>query len=547
MSLSSTLRAASVSRYGQVREAIGFQRGAMRAVRRSGVNYARNVWWAALRTIEGRWLRFGWAIALGQLSLAAQAGAIGLLYWFADQTVADATVTFGPLGMELRARDDPLLLAAVVVLSGACLLSAAGLLYLSNRMVIRMAESALARRLAAVARVARRLPDPRAPEASRVLLSGGLGRVTRGSIYASQAFIVLAGALTPLAGAIVGSGVLFALDPELTTIIAVAAALWCGLLYPLMKRQTQVLDQRLRWRRAFSAETAEYLRAPAGAGVPAPMKSAGRLAGIEIGRRHLANAVKMVLSCGVAVIGTGAALAIAYRIMTGGGDWPTFIVYVGAMRVVLGGGFSVPASFNLVSRHYPRLVVYIRFLQDAAGLDREAGRIGAGESVMLGTLPDGTPVAAGAGDRITVASLDAPLQVQGAFLGARSAASGPGLVADWMRSHDGGLETGREEASIRLVEAPVLGALETEAARAALDGLSGSVTAVVHFDEKSIGAFGETRLIVVGDGAFTAAAPLGAAEGDALLAEFAAARRAVEDARRLGGFNEPGAGEEEEE
>ena len=109
-------------------------------------------------------------------------------------------VSAGPLGVELRARESLLLLSAVVALSGACLLGSSGLVYLSKRMVIGIAETDLARRLTDVVRIAMRLPDPRAPQASHVYRhESGVGAFDEALL-----FVVEDGALT--ASATLGTG-----------------------------------------------------------------------------------------------------------------------------------------------------------------------------------------------------------------------------------------------------------------------------------------------------------------------------------------------------
>ena len=51
-----------------------------------------------------------------------------------------------------------------------------------------------------------------------------------------------------------------------------------------------------------------------------------------------------------------------------------------------------------------------------------------------------------------------------------------------------------------------------------------AVTAIVHRDETRIGTFGETHLIVIDSGKFTASVPLGTAESRAALKSFAERR-----------------------
>ena len=79
-----------------------------------------------------------------------------------------------------------------------------------------------------------------------------------------------------------------------------------------------------------------------------------------------------------------AAVYLAYRIMGGIGDWPIFIVYLGGLRIALNGCFAVPRTIGMVTRHYPRVVVYIEFLQDAAAIDAGGlGHIGPGDVATL--------------------------------------------------------------------------------------------------------------------------------------------------------------------
>ena len=140
--------------------------GLVRAAHRRGVNYTTKLIWLIGHTIERHRSKVLDVLALGQLSFAAQAAALGVLYWYGAQTQADAVVSFEPLGIELRAREDLLVLWAVAGTSAMCFLGSSFLLYLSENAAVGVGEESLARRLSDVVRVARRLPDPRAPAAS---------------------------------------------------------------------------------------------------------------------------------------------------------------------------------------------------------------------------------------------------------------------------------------------------------------------------------------------------------------------------------------------
>ena len=516
---------------------------------RGGANYTTNLAWLIRRSVEGRKLKVAAVFALGQLSLAAKAAALAALYWYAAQTQSDAVVSLGPLGIELRAREDLLLLWAVVVASAVCFLASSGFLYLSQNILIGIGEEDFARRLTEVIRIARRLPDPRAPEASRIFLESGLTKVNRGCRHGASSTVTLLSAVTPMVGGVVAGAALLVIDPVLTSMLVITAALWCMLLYPLMMRQLKIADRVVRGRTAFANESRALLQSPPVAGVPEKLGSAVKLAEVMIGRRRVANDMTLVLQSGVAVIGTLAALYLAYRIIDGNGAWPIFIVYLGGLRIALNGCFAVPRTFGRVSRLYPRLVVFIQFLQSAARIDREPlGRAGAGDAVLLGSLPDGTTVSVRGGDRIALAAFGKPPMVQAAFLEASAAATGRPVAAAWVHPADLSARA-REDAPIRLVEADDLAEMEPPAARAFLDRVNDGVTAIVYRDETRIGAFGEPHLIVVDDGAFTASVPLGSAKSRAVLESFAAARARVVDAagRATSAFDSSMEDEEDEE
>ena len=336
--------------------------------------------------------------------------------------------------------------------------------------------------------------------------------------------MTLLGAVTPLIGGVGAGAVLMVIDPILTSVLAIAAALWSVLLYPFMRRQLKINDRMIQGKRDFALESRALLEASPATDVPEPLRSAVRLAEVTIGRRRMANAMKLVLQIGVAVIATLAALYLAHRIMNGGGDWPVFIVYLGGLRIALNGGFAVPRSAGQVSRFYPRLLVLIRFIQSAGQIDVETlGRAGAGDRVSLGSLPDGTDISARGGDRIALATLVKPLAVRGAFLQASAANSGLPIAAAWVKPADLSTDTDRD-ASILLVDYEDLALMETAEAQAWLAQIDDRVVAIVYRDKTPVGAFGEPHLVVVDDDGLTASVALGTAESDAALESFTEAR-----------------------
>ena len=333
--------------------------------------------------------------------------------------------------------------------------------------------------------------------------------------------VMLLGAVTPLVSGIAAGVVLVVIDPVLTTLLAVAAIFWSLLLYPLTRQQVRIAGRTARGKAAFARESRELIDSPDEIGSDGNLGSAATLAAVVIGRRRIANRIKLVLQIGVATIGTVAAVYLAYRIMGGIGDWPIFIVYLGGLRIALNGCFAVPRTIGMVTRHYPRVVVYIEFLQDAAAIDAGGlGHIGPGDVATLGSLSDGTPVCARAGDLVAVAALEGASAVQAAFLGARAAATGLPLAATWVEVAAPPRQVSANDP-IRLTEAQPIAEMDRPEVHAFVDSLKDGVTAIVYRDEARIGAFGETHLIVVDAGQLTTSVPLGTAESRAALESFA--------------------------
>ena len=523
------MTAARLGGRGRLREAVARRVAFCLSVLQSGVNYTRNLGWVVSRSLEGRRLRAAVSVACGQLSLAAQFGAIGLLYWYAEQAQADAVVSLAPLGLDLewRAREDFWLLGAVVAASGLCFLASAGLLHRSESLIITIGEEEMVRRLNEAARIARRLPDPRAPEASRIFLDTGLSRVSLGCRYAALSVTNILGAVTPIVGGVVAGAALVVIDPLLTGILVVGAGLGWLLLYPLMMRQVAIPDRLERSKRAFAKDLRELLRAPPDKPMPPVLGSTVEFARVMIGRQHTVNHITALLQAGTAVCGTIAALYLAAGIIRGDDDWPSFVLYLGGLRIALSSGSALPQVIGTVSRYYARIVEYMQYVLSGTGMEkRPLGRVAAGDPVVLAALPDGTPVDARGGERVALLTPAEPPAVQAAFLDARAAGTGLPLATAWLRPDDPSVYV-RGDSSVHLVDAAVLAAMEPSAAGAALDAAPAGVTVIAHRDGEGIGAFDESHVLVLEDGAFTESARLGTAAGRAVLESFAAARAAT--------------------
>ena len=497
---------------GVVAERVTFAR----RVSRSGTNYTTNIVWLMRRNLAGCGRKLVAVFGFGQISLAAQGAAIFTLYWYAQRAQSNAIVSIGPFEMGSRA---PAMLWTVVILSAICFLVSSGFLYLSRSMVLAVGEDNIGRGLTEIVGIARRLPDPRAPEASRIAVEVGLKKVNRGCRLGAMATVILINAVTPLVGGIVAGGALLVIEPGLTLIIAVGAVVWSTFLYPLTIRQVQFASRRGREDTAFKEESQALLKSPS-LGMPEKMNSAVRLAEVFLGRRRVVVEMAFLLEIGGTIIGAAAAFYMASKIMAGGAEWPIFIVYVGGLRVALAGYFAGPRTFGVVSRFYPQLIVFIQFAQSAARIDRrDLGAAADGAAIVLGTLPNGAAVTARGGDRIALATSAKPEAVQVAFLEARDSETERPLATTWVQSADAS-ESRSIDPPIRFVEFAMLAGMDRSVALEFLEGMGDGVTLIAYRDESQVGAFGERTLMTINSETPTASVPLGTLESAAALETF---------------------------
>ena len=503
----------------------------VRIAARSGTNYTANIVWLMKKSLAGHTRTLTAIFGLGQLSLAVQASALLVLYWYAGAAQSNEVLSFGPL--EVGARD-PILLWAVVVASGMCFLLSAGFTYMSRGAVLTLGEDNIALGLTGIIDQARRLPDPRAPEASRIIIENGesgIRTVTTGCRLGAMAVVILVDAVTPLVGGVVAGMALFMIEPVLTALLVAGALLWSTLLYPLTLRQVMFANARGRENTAFKQDTRKYLEAGLSTDMPEKLDSAVGIAEAFLGRRRVVNEMTLVLGVGVTIIGALAAVYMASTIMAGGAEWPIFIIYLGGARIALTGLFAGPRTFGVISRFYPRMVIFIHFAKSMARLGKqELSRASKGDDIFLGTLPSGAAVQSQIGARIALVTYLRPSVVQLALLPARAAATGLPLASAWVQSAEiNGQYT--EKTPIRFVEFATLSAVSSSAAHAFLDSLSDGVTVITYRDETDLtqlGTFHERSLIAINDCTITENVPMGTAESRLVLEAFIEERAQVE-------------------
>ena len=413
---------------GRVRETVARPLAFGRQFVRRGGNYAATIRWLLNRTFRGHTSKLGAVFVLSLFYLAGQAAAIFALYWYAQQMQTDAIVSLQSLGIEWRAREEPVLLWIIVTVSAVCFIASASFLFASRTLVMKLVENDLARGLTQLIGFARRLPDPCAPLASQLIGDHGLKGPTAGCRFGAFTAVNFCNALPPAVGAIGAVAVLLWVDAALTTLILVAVVLWSTLLYPLTLRAVWFANQRRRARVRFAAEAGELL-GPRSSAPAAVLESATRLAEASLGKRRVSNEMTFLVQIGATIIVVLSVFYLAHDLMTRGGNWPIFVAYVGGLRMALTGGFQVVRTFAGVSRFYPHVAAFVQFMRSAQRIDEDSlGHVQAGDALVLGTLQDGTDVRARIGDRIAVASASEPALLRLALVHARAARSGQPLA-----------------------------------------------------------------------------------------------------------------------
>lgn len=482
-----------------------------------GTNYARLVAWLLRRSFRGHNLKLAVILCLSLLYLAGQAAAIVVLYWYARQMQTDGVLSVLQLG-SLRVRDEPLFLWTVVGVSAICFIVSAGCLFLSRSMVIRLVELDYAGSLRELIGLARRLPDPRAPIASRIIASGGFKELHAGCRFAALTALNFCNALPPLVGGAGAAVVLVWIDRSLTGLILITAVLWATLLYPLTLRAVRLAQKRDKARAAFAAESRELLRVGSAARISDKLEGITALADAYLGRRRVMNEMALLVQIGATIIVACAALYLAHQVILGSSDWPLFIAYLGGLRMALSGCFQAATTFGGVSRFYPQVVQFALFMQSAFQIERQGlGRVGRGATIVLGALPDGTPVSVTCGDRLAVVPLLTEAELKLALLQARAVDTGRPLLTTWLDADRLPLSGQVGNLPLAAVRADTLRSLGEAEAGALLETLNDSVTLVVHRNADHVGTFGDTHLIVVEAATIAEWMPLGTEESRAAL------------------------------
>ncbi len=479
-------------------------------------NYTRVVVWLVYEAFRGHMGKLAAALLSNIFYVSGQIGAIGVIYGYARLMERKEPLKVPLFDMTLDP-SRPEILWAMVGLSALLFLASGVFQYVSRRITYKIAEHNLADSLKRLVVLDGRLPDPRAPMASRMLVQQGfpkiLGGSRRGALMAVIFFNASAGAL----GAVAALVFLLWMDPVLTVLILAGVALGALSLYPIALRGVRVARLRERTQIALNKDLRELYQAGPTAERVSRLETPAAFAAAFLGRRRIVAEFTLVMGIAVTIILGMVVYYMASQALSGGASWAVFVAYIGALRMVLSGSTLVVRAFGGVSRFYPQIVPYYALMRDAPKLDqRPLAAVGHGDAVFLGSQANGGRVTVRAGDRLAVASTDPRREVQFAMMEAKAPASGMPVATTIVRSG----KCLNDEAGIAVIELDLSGMGSENAA--ALDGaLRDKVALFIHQSPKTVGAYGETSLLTVDEGAIERFVSLGTSESDLILEEFA--------------------------
>jgi hypothetical protein len=482
---------------------------------RQGRNYSTIVGWLLYTVFKGRVTTLASAIMLNLMHLASQAAAIYALYWYAQQMeqTGIATLPFWHVQFDLRAH--PEWLWAVVIIPAGLLVISACLLYLSRRLVLNIAEKYLASSLEQLVLLSLRLPDPRARVASQLMVENGIGGLAFGCRRGALISAAFANALSAFIGGVGAAIVLLRIDGPLTLVILFATIPATLLLYPLTLRAMRSAKDREKVQLAFKQELRQLVQSRTGQKNATSVETVDELARVYLMRRRLITELVFALEIGVTVILGLVVFYMASQALAGREQWAIFIAYVGALRITLSGFSQVIRAFASVSRFYPGIVRYYLFSKNAQRIDAiPLAKVQQGDTIILGTLPNGMEVFATVGQHLALATSDPAPQLQLALLDARlphSATPAGTTIVDPASGVVGDGVVALLE-HYQLDEYGIPPALEK--------ALRDKVNLTIYKNTDKIGSLGEVKLLTVANGALLRFVDLGTNDSESAIKEI---------------------------
>ena len=491
----------------------------------SGRNYWRTVWFLVHRavTVPGRTKTVVAVMFCTFMYGVAQGGAVGSLYWYVGEMEAGGTIGIERFGLVVDASNDPLIAWIVVCVSAFCLVVSSTCVYFAQTRVTTVTEQDLAVSMEEVVSLARRLPDPRAQEASELFLTPEFKEVNSGSKYAAITVLRFTAALAPVCAGIGALGVLLTLDWVLTFLILTGGAIWSVMLYPLTLRAVQFSMRRGPLTQKVKVETDQQMRLPVSEWGGVSLPSAREYAHVLFGRRRINFEMSYFTEVGQTIIATLATVYLAGIVLGGDRDWAFFIAFVGALRIALLGVFAGTRTYASVSRVYPETAAFVRFTKDARKVnDRSIGEVARGDAVSFGESPIDPAVTVRAGDRVAVVVgggdelADPTNRMQRALLSAHDPKTSLPLLVRYVSpsQYQDELPTA---TAIVVLNGEWLHDLDDETREHVLTKFQSMVTLAIYDKSTSIGSIGETVVLGVEGVTIVSCVRIDSAEGKALV------------------------------
>jgi len=483
---------------------------------RQGRNYSTFVAWFLYTNFQGRTTKLAVAVVLSLLNLGSQAAAIYGVFWYGQQMQKTGLASVPYLDIEVNL-NDRLALWGVVIFSTVCFVISAAFAYLARRQILNVVEQHYARKLEEVVLLSLRLPDSRVRLATNLFMDFGVNGLCTGCQRGAIIAIMFAYAATAVVGAIGAAAFLLWIDASLTLLVLASAVLAALFLYPLTLRAAQSAKDREKFQVAFKKEWVKLAeRSSLGESVKC-VESADGVARAFLMRRRVMTEILFAVQIGITFILAMVVYYMASEALAGRESWAIFIAYIAALRMTLAGIAQPIMAFAAVSRYYPQIVRYYLFARDMQKIDAvHFARVEQGDTLILGTLPNGADVTAKVGSCLALVTHERMRDMQFALLDARLPKSTAPLATIMVDP----AKASPSDASIALIDFKKLdeGQFRTLRERALKD----KVTLIVYKNAQNAekaGTFGEEHVLTLFEGELQRFALLGTEEADAALKE----------------------------
>jgi hypothetical protein len=247
------------------------------------------------------------------------------------------------------------------------------------------------------------------------------------------------------------------------------------------------------------------------------VKSSDEVARVFLMRRRVLTELIFATEIGITVILGIVVFYMASQALAGKEQWAIFIAYIGALRMTLSGTALAVRAFASVSRFYPLIVRYYLFVTQMAKINATPlAKVRRGDTLILGTLPNGDDVVVEVGDHLALLATGQLREPMFALVGAKLAHSGEPVAAAIVDPAN----ICESAAGLALMPFAELSKDSNKVPRLLKDALRNKVTFIVYHQPEKAGSFGEKHVLTTENGELQRFAKLGSEEGDAVLKEF---------------------------